>query len=552
MTDQEQQPDRKNPEKIANAPALGKDPGAQSRRGLMRAVGTIGFYTLLSRVMGFVRDIVIARGFGAGMGADAFFVALKLPNFLRRLFAEGAFSTAFVPVFSDYLAQGDMSKTQRAAQAVFTLLALVLALVVVVGQLFMPLLILVIAPGFSDDAAKFQLTVDLTRITFPYILFISLVALAGGILNSFHRFAIPAATPILLNASLILCALSLAPHLDRPALGLAAGVFLGGVTQLALQWPALRRIGMPFRFRWEPRHPAIRRILTLMGPSVLGVSVAQINLLFDIFLASFLPAGSISYLYYADRLVEFPLGLVAIAMGTAILPALSAKGARGDMAGLRGDLDFGLRLVWIINIPATIGLIALREPILSLLFERGAFDAETTRLTAQALLAYALGLAAFSTIKVAAPAYYALKDTRTPVRIAMISMGANMVLNIILMFPLKHAGLALATTLSACLNAGLLLHGLRKKVGYRPGKGLWTALLKTGLASAILYAFLWWSQAAWWSDDLSTLGKTLTLIPIITLGIALFAAATLALGMEEPRALVRAMRRRKAAKGGAG
>lgn len=525
-------------------------PPAQNRRGLMRAVGTIGFYTLLSRVLGFVRDIVIARGFGAGMGADAFFVALKLPNFLRRLFAEGAFSTAFVPVFSDYLARGETSETRRAVQAVFTMLTLALALVVAVGQLVMPLLILVIAPGFADEPDKYHLTVDLTRITFPYILFISLVALAGGILNSFHRFAIPAATPILLNVSLIVCALGLAPHLDRPALGLAAGVFLGGVTQLALQWPALARIGMPLRFRWEPGHPAIRRILSLMGPSVLGVSVAQINLLFDIFLASFLPAGSISYLYYADRLVEFPLGLVAIAMGTAILPALSAKGARGDMDGLRSDLDFGLRVVWIISIPATAGLVALREPILSLLFERGAFDADTTRLTGQALLAYGLGLAAFSTVKVAAPAFYALKDTRTPVRIAMICMGTNMILNLALMVPFRHAGLALATTLAAFLNAGLLLHRLRDKVGYRPGWSQFSVLARTLLASGILYGFLAWCLERFWGTDLTTLDKALRLLPMIGGGILLYAGAALALGMEEPRALLRALRRRGGAQAG--
>ena len=514
-------------------------PGKTSKTGfprpfrLVRAMGTISFFTLFSRVFGFARDIVIARSFGAGMGADAFFVALKLPNFLRRLFAEGAFGTAFVPVFSDYLAQGDHGETQRAAQAVFTMLTIALLLVVVVGQLFMPILIFVVAPGFHDDPSKFQLTVDLTRYTFPYILFISLVALAGGILNSFNRFAVPAATPILLNVSLIVGALLLSPHLDRPALGLAAGVLLGGVVQLAIQLPALARIGMPFRFRWDPRHPAIHRILTLMGPSVLGVSVAQINLLFDIFLASWLPVGSISFLYYADRLVEFPLGLIGIALGTAILPALSAKAAAGDRGGFTADLDFALKLVLIINIPATVGLIALREPILAMLFERGAFDSETTRLTAQALLAYGLGLTAFSTIKVAAPAFYALKDTRTPVRIAIWSMTANMVLNLALMIPLQHAGLALATTLAAFLNAGLLIHRLGKRMAYHPGRAFLRVLLKTSAASLLMYGFILWSRNQFWTPNVGSFWQALLLLAIITGAILIFFLAAWAFGLHK-------------------
>ncbi|MBF0447578.1 MAG: murein biosynthesis integral membrane protein MurJ [Magnetococcales bacterium] len=519
--------------------------GTLAPRGrLVRAVGTISFFTLLSRILGFIRDVVIARSFGAGMGADAFFVALKLPNFLRRLFAEGAFSTAFVPVFSDYIKEGDDGATREAAQSVFSALSLVLLGVVVVGQIIMPLLILVIAPGFSDDPEKYQLTVDLTRITFPYLFFISLVALAGGILNSFHRFALPAATPILLNVSLIVGALFIAPLMERPAIGLAIGVVLGGLTQLAIQLPALARIGMPFSFRLNWKHPAIRRILYLMGPSVLGVSVAQVNLLFDIFLASWLPEGSISFLYYADRLVEFPLGLIGIAMGTAILPSLSAKAAAGDQAGLRHDLDFGLRLVLIINIPATVGLLVLREPILSLLFERGAFDGEITRLTAQALLAYGLGLTAFSAIKVLAPAYYAMKDTKTPVRIAIICMTSNMVLNLLLMIPLQHAGLALATTLSAFLNAGLLLHGLEKRVGYRLGRRFLITMFKTVLASAVLCGFLSLALIAYWQNPASTLDKALVLIPIILAGGVAFVLSAWLLKVEEMRELMRTLRKK--------
>ncbi|MEG3641533.1 murein biosynthesis integral membrane protein MurJ [Magnetococcus sp. PR-3] len=523
-------------------------PAPNPRRGLLRAVGTISFFTLLSRILGFVRDIVIARGFGAGMGADAFFVALKLPNFLRRLFAEGAFSTAFVPVFSDYLAAGDVKETRRASEAIFTLLLLVLMLLVAIAQLAMPWLIMVAAPGFLDQPDKYQLTVDLTRITFPYILFISLVALAGGILNSHRQFAIPAATPMLLNIALILSALFLTPYVDHPAEALAWGVFIGGAAQLAMQWPSLKKIGLPFRLRWDLKHQAVGRILKLMGPSILGVSVAQINLLFDILLASFLASGSISYLYYADRLVEFPLGLIGIAMGTAILPALSAHAAKRDDAALNHDLDFALRLIFIINLPAMVGLILLREPILALLFERGAFSAETTRLTANALFAYALGLMAFASVKVLAPAFYARKDTKTPVRIAIISMLANMVFNVILMFPLGHVGLALATTLSSYLNMFLLLRALKKQTGFKPEPGFPKALFKGVIATIIMgVGILAMHQLLWPSDpNASTSLRALALLPTIIVGIALFFGAAWVLKLAEIRSLLQALKKKKA------
>lgn len=523
-------------------------PPPPNRRGLMRAMGTISFFTLLSRIMGFIRDMVLAHTFGAGMGADAFFVAFKLPNFLRRLFAEGAFNTAFIPVFSDYVARGDMESTKEAAQSVFTALATILLLVVAIGQIFMPYVVYIAAPGFASEPEKMQLTIDLTRVTFPYLFFISLVALSGGILNSFQRFALPALNPLLLNLALIFGALGLSPHLEQPTMGLAIGVFLGGVIQLALLLPALKKIGIPLRFRWRAltrthRHPAIQRVLTLMGPSVLGVSVAQINLLVDLFIASWLPVGSISYLYYADRLVEFPLGIIGIAMGTAILPSFSARAARQDLEGLQHDLDFALRLVLFINIPATAALILLREPILAMLFQRGAFTAETTQLTAQALLAYSLGLAAFSAIKVGAPVFYALKDTRTPVRIAILCMLANIVFSLILIGPLRHAGLALATTLAAFLNAGLLFYHLRDKIGYRPNRAFITLLIKTAIATGVMALFLLSSLELFWESTATTAHMVMILLPVMLVGILIFSGTTWILGMEEPRALLRALRR---------
>lgn len=518
------------------------------RQRLVRHAGIVSFFTLISRVLGFVRDIVLARGFGAGMGADAFFVALKLPNFLRRLFAEGAFNTAFVPVFSDYLTKGAREETSEVVKTVFTLLATILMGVVLLSQIIMPLLIMAAAPGFIDQPVKFDLTVTLTRITYPYIFFISLTALAGGILNSLHRFAVPAFTPSLLNVALIFGALYLAPMFDRPVLGLAWGVFLGGVIQFAIQIPALKKAGMSFGFRWNPKHPAVKRILKLMGPSILGVSVAQVNLLFDILIASFLPVGSISFLYYADRLVEFPLGLFGIALATAILPALSAKAAKGDQEGLHHDLDFALRLVAVISIPATVGLVILAGPILSLLFERGAFGAETTALTAQALWAYAFGLTAFSGVKIAAPAFYAMKDTRTPVRIAIIALVANMVMNVAFMIPFKHAGLALATSMAAYLNVGLLLKALRAKTGFSLGRGFFLTLGKVSAASGVMALFLLWGRGAFYDPGAGTGEKALVLLPLIGAAMGLFFAAAWLFRLTELRDLIRTIRRKKAAK----
>lgn len=509
-----------------------------SMHNLLRSAGVVSFFTLLSRILGFARDIVIARGFGAGMGADAFIVALKLPNFLRRLFAEGAFSTAFVPVFSDYLAQGDEKETHNAVRAVFTMLLVVLTLLVLISLVTMPWLIYLLAPGFNDNPEKLQLTIDLTRITFPYILFIALVALAGGILNSHNRFGIPAATPMLLNICMIACALYLSPYLQEPTTGLAIGVFLGGVTQLALQWPYLKKIGMGFSWYWNPKHPAIKRTLQLMGPSVLGVSVAQINLLFDLFIASWLPEGSISYLYYADRLVEFPLGLVGIAMATAILPALSARAAAGDIDGLHEQLDVGLRFTLLLNIPATAALILMREPLVALLFERGAFTAETTRLAAQALLAYGIGLTFYSLIKVTAPAFYALKDTRTPVRIAILAMISNSVLNIILMFPLAHAGLALATSLSALLNASLLLIELHKKTGFTARPGFWVLFLKIVLATLVMTALIFLALPYLENRTFSLTFRALTLTGTIILASMLYFATAWLLKIQEVRLIL--------------
>jgi putative peptidoglycan lipid II flippase len=432
-----------------------------------------------------VRDVVLARVFGADAGTDAFFVAFKIPNFMRRLFAEGAFSLAFVPVLSEYKERRSLPELKRFVDDVAGTLGAVLLAVTTVGVLAAPWLILVFAPGFAADPAKQQLAADMLRLTFPYLLFISLTAFAGGILNTYERFGVPAFTPVLLNLALIACALWLAPRMERPITALAWGVFIAGLAQLAFQLPFLARLRLLPRPRLNTRDEGVRRIIRLMVPALFGVSVTQLNLLLDTLLASFLVSGSISWLYYSDRLMEFPLGLLGVALGTVILPNLSKKHANRSAAAFSRTLDWALRWVLLLGLPAAVGLLVLAGPMLATLFYSGsgAFNAEDVAMATRSLMAYALGLVAFMGIKVLAPGFYARQDTRTPVKIAVIAMGVNMVLNIALMFPLRHAGLALATTLAACLNAGLLLRGLLREGVYRPAPG-WPGLLARGLLAS--------------------------------------------------------------------
>ncbi|MBF0284201.1 MAG: murein biosynthesis integral membrane protein MurJ [Magnetococcales bacterium] len=508
---------------------------------MLRAVGAISLFTLLSRILGFVRDMIIARVLGAGMGADAFFVAQKLPNFLRRLFAEGAFSAAFVPVFSDY-AQKEGEEGARQARemvnAVFTTLSLILLGLMVVMQLAMPLIVMIEAPGFQmQDPAKFNLTVELSRVTLPFIFFVSLTALAAGVLNTYHHFAAPALAPCLLNLAIIAAGLWLSPRMDEPAMGLAWGLLLGGALQLLLQLPPLAKRGFHLRLLWRPDHPAIRRILTIMAPALLGVSVAQISFLIDIFIASWLPEGSISYLYYADRVMELPLGLVGVAMGAAILPALSAHASRGDMASLRHDLDFALRMVTFINLPAAVGLIVLRDPVIQLLFQRGAFGPDAARLTADALLAFSLGLIGYSAVKVLAPAFYALKEIRIPVRIAIVSLAATIVMNLLFMIPLKHVGLALSTALASYLNMILLIRQLKIRTGFTPGRRYLVTLGKSLTACIVMGGALLGGIELFWRNDLTMLQQTLVLLPLTACGALLYFAVAWLIRMEEIRAL---------------
>ena len=429
----------------------------------LRNIATVGGLTLVSRVLGFLRDILIAAFLGAGPIADAFFVAFKLPYFFRRLFAEGAFSAAFIPIFSGELAQNGRERAVAfAAQAASVLLWVLLALVVLF-EIAMPWFMHVLAPGFAEDPEKFDLAVELSRITFPYILFISLVSLQGGVLNTLDRFAAMAATPILLNLCLITALAGFAQTATTPGHALAWGVFAAGVVQLVWLMAALKREGVVLRLPQPRLSPQIRRLLKLFFPVALGAGVYQVNLVIDVIIASLLPTGSISFLYYADRVNQLPLGVVGIAVGTALLPLLSRQVKSGEGEAALESQNRAIEYVLFLALPAAAALITLSVPVVTVLFERGAFSAADAQATAQALAAFAIGLPAYVLVKVLAPGYFAREDTKTPIQIGIVAMVLNVVLSLILMNFLAHVGLALATATSAWFNAAMLAQGLKQR-----------------------------------------------------------------------------------------
>ena len=467
---------------------------------LFKSTMVISAMTAISRVFGLIRDVVIARYFGAGLGVDAFIVAFRIPNFLRRLFAEGGFSQAFVPVLSEYREQRGHEEVRALVDQTTATLGLVLLGVTAVGVVAAPLLIAVFAPGFIGNPEKQRLAADMLRITFPYILFISLTALAGGILNTYRQFAVPAFTPVLLNLSLIACAVWLAPHFAEPITALAAGVFIAGAVQLLFQFPYLMRLRLFPVPRFHRDREGVNRILKLMLPTLFAVSITQINLLVDTLIASFLQTGSISWLYYSDRMVEFPLGVFGVALATVILPTLSADHANDSHESFSRTLNWALRWVLLISIPAAAGLAILAAPVLTTLFQYRAFTGHDVIMASRSLMAYTVGLPAFILIKVLASAFFSRQDTRTPVKIGVIAMLSNIVLNLVLVFPLAHAGLALATSLAAFVNAGLLFHHLRRDGYYQPGAG-WgryvLAIIAALAAMAILLLVLVPDTTAW-------------------------------------------------------
>jgi putative peptidoglycan lipid II flippase len=512
---------------------------------IARAASIIGLGTFSSRLLGFLRDMVIANFFGAGMAADAFFVAFRLPNLWRRLVGEGSMTISFIPVYTEYLTQRTEKESQDLVHIAFTVAGVLLVFLTLFGILFSSLLIRIIAPGFADVPEKFQLTVMLNRIVFPYLFFMGLFALSMGILNSKRHFFAPAFAPIFLNISMILSVLLFYRVLKTPVLALAIGVLAGGLIQFLFQIPFLIKRKVSFRFNFNCRHPAIKRIYLLMVPALFGTAVYQLNVFIDTIFASYLPSGSVSFLFFADRLMEFPLGIFAIAIGMAALPSLSKLASAGEMEELKKTASFTLRLVFFISVPAMIGLIALKTPIVHLLFQRGRFDYASTVMTARALLFYSVGLWAIAGARTVVPAFYALQDSWTPLKISLLCLGANVILNAILIGPLKHAGLALATSLSSMLNLGLLFWKLRLKLGDIGIGQIGRSLLKTVFSSLPmgLIAYLICSVGDW-SVAGGTSGKLLLLISGIVAGLGAYLLSCYLLKNEELLFLVKVARRK--------
>ena len=498
---------------------------------LLRILATVSSLTMVSRVLGYLRDFFIARVFGAGLLTDAFFVAFKIPNLLRRLFAEGAFSQAFVPLLAEHK-QKNEQEAKRLIDAVSTLLFIALAVAAALGVAAAPLIVYLTAPGFAAQPEKFAVTVELLRITFPYIVFISLVALSAGVLNTWNRFSVPAITPALLNVAFIVGAAFFAGHFDPPVLVLAWAVFAGGLLQLAFQIPFLVKMKLMPRWRLDLSHPGLRRVLLLMLPAAFGVSVSQVSLLLNQIFASFLPTGSVSWLYYADRLMELPAGVLGVAVGTILLPSLSKYHAAANPTEYRRLLDWGLRVTVLLAVPSAVALAVLALPLIAMLFQYGRFGVDDAWMTRQALVAYSVGLVGIILVKILAPGFYARQNVATPVKIAVATLIATQLMNLVFVGPLRHAGLALAIGLGACLNALLLYLFLKKEKIYAPQPGWPVFILKVlaavGFMAVVLFTTMgepaWWLEAPWQR-------KVPALLGLVLLGVAAYAACLLALGL---------------------
>ena len=492
-------------------------------RKIVRAAGVVGIATLASRILGYVRDMVIAYFFGTAAAADAFFVAFRIPNLWRRLSAEGSLTVTFIPIYSEYLHQGSKKDAAEFANAVFTFLSIVLVILCCLGITFAPFMVKVMAWGFTGEKDKFDLTVLLTRIMFPYIFFISLVALCMGILNALKHFAAPALSPALLNLSIIASAVFVMPYLSRPVLALALGVIAGGFVQLVLQIPFLRQRGVELKSNFNFSHPGFRRLLKLMIPAVFGAAVYQLNIMIITLLASFLPAGSVSYLYYSDRIVQLPLSLFGLAIATASLPSMSDHVASNNMDDLKETLSYSLRTVFFITVPAMVGLLVLGLPLVQLLFQRGIFTDTAARLTAQSLFCFSVGLWAVAGVRVVVNVFYALQDIWTPVFVAAITIVCNLLLCLVLMKPLQHAGLALAVSLSSIINLIILLGILRARLGRLKIRKLLQSLARIAFSSGAMAIAVYLSfYSSYWTLTGFTLSRICALATSILVGVGVF------------------------------
>ncbi|PLX40772.1 MAG: murein biosynthesis integral membrane protein MurJ [Deltaproteobacteria bacterium] len=527
-----------------------KDAARSEESNIARAVGVLSSATMLSRILGLLRDVITAGLFGAGGAMDAFFVAFRLPNMLRSLFAEGSLSASFVPVYSEVLEKEGEEASHRFGRICFTLLTLVLVVVVLLGVLLAPWFIKVLAMGFARDPEKFDLTVKLARMVFPYIGLVSLTALAGGILNARGTFIYPALAPVFLNVFIILSALALSPFMETPVLSLAYGVILGGVSQFLLQLKPLGRTGFSYSPSFEFRDPALKRMLLILGPSVFGVAVYQLNLVISTFLASWLREGAVSFLYYAERLFQLPLGVFAVSVGVASLPSLSRLAAREDWPAYHRTVRHSARLLWFVVLPASLGLIALAEPIVALLFQRGRFTPSMSVDVSAALRFYALAMVPVATTRVLAQAFYALKDTKTPVKAAAISLIVNFAASLLFAFALglEHGGLALATAVSSGVNAWWLAVKFKAKTGENPFESLLGPLSRMMVASLLMAALVIAAALClpvWHDSGVGTMVRSFMVLPLVVFGAVSYAFATKALRLPDLGELFRRLRGRE-------
>ncbi|CAI2718277.1 murein biosynthesis integral membrane protein MurJ [Nitrospina watsonii] len=515
---------------------------------ISRAAGTVGTMTLASRLFGFVRDVVIGMTFGASAAADAFFVAFRIPNIQRRILGEGAVSAAMIPVYGEYVNTRSKEDTQRFASNLFNIQTVVLVLVTLGIVLLAPLIITVFAPGFLDEPGKFELTVSLTRWMGPFLIFIGLSAYCMGLLNTHGNFALPAAAPVILNIGMIAGALFISPFLEEPIMGLAIGVLLGALLQLLVQLPQTFRQGLKLSAVLDWKDPGILKIAKLLGPAIIAFGVYEVSLLIETLLASLLPGGSISYLYYANRLVQLPLGVFGVALGIAILPTLTAQAAKEQYTELRGTLNFGIRWILFITIPATVGLAVLSFPIIQTLWERGEFVRSTTEGTQFALIFYSLGLCAFCGMKVLVSAFYSLQDTKTPMRIGVYTMILNVGLAVALMGPLQHGGLALATSLSSIANAAVLVYLLKQRLGRLGGRKIVASICRFTFAAALMGTVVYFINSWLFLPTDSLIVRLTVLLAEVFLGATVYAGIAALMKMEEWRFLVKLLKDRKARK----
>ena len=503
------------------------------KKTILKRASLVGSLTSLSRIFGLLRDMVIARLFGASLATDAFFVAFRIPNVLRRLFAEGALTVSFIPIFKDAQIKGGRAEAKEIVNVVFTFMTLAVAVLVVLAVIFAPLIVKVIAGGF-DNPEKYELTVYLTRLTFPYLFLICIVAFSMGVLNSVGHFAAPAFAPVLLNLSIITAALSLGPYLDEPVVSLSIGVIIGGLLQVLLQVPFLIREGYFPSLSFDFRNPALKKLLLLMGPALFGIAVYQLNIFISTIIASYLPEGSVSYLYYADRFFQLPLGIFVISMATALLPTMSEQVSMGRLDSMRDSIAFSIKVMSFITIPAAAGLFALSVPLFSLFFQRGEFDYDTTLKSASALRYFAAGLWAIGCVKIVVPAFYAMQDMKTPVWAAFAAFISNVIFSLLLMGPLLHGGLALATSLSSLINLVVLMFVVRERIGRIVDRAMLSSLMKSlisSCATAIIASHV--SGFADWTIDGINMEKIVVISAAIAAGVATYIVSSFLLRSDE-------------------